>query len=544
MRKASKSLWIFPFAAFWLSHATALAAEVPVAPVTASTSAQSISSTATKLNEQTRTQLEALLATPSLADARLGVSIMALGKVDSPQQFPSRAFAGGPQIVFERDGDKRFMPASNMKLYTAALALGRLGADGTMPTSINVSRSPKDLLHETGRLEVPIVLQGEGDPSFSLADIRELAQKVRKAGITRCAGIRVDNSYLHADTLGGRYPDGWTLDDALWYYGPEVSGFAFNRNQVDVVVVGGVKSGDKPTVSVEPNLPGFQLDKEVLASITTGDATLSQKSDEELLFINRGMGEGVPRTVQITGLVAPGQKITLGVAVPNPALWAAYVLRDELQKVGVACDGELSVGKPQWPQGDMVERLGYHLSPPVSELLKDFLKPSDNLYGEMLLRLTALQQPYGVSPIPGTAAGGHALLREYLEKEHIDTAALRFSDGSGLSRYNLVTPHATAQLLAAAERLKDGQAFWDALPIAGVDGTLRRRMIGTPAQNNVRAKTGTFSIVSCLSGYVTTRDGTRLAVSILTNYARNGDDARRFQNELYTLLASSELVAS
>jgi D-alanyl-D-alanine carboxypeptidase/D-alanyl-D-alanine-endopeptidase (penicillin-binding protein 4) len=114
------------------------------------------------------------------------------------------------------------------------------------------------------------------------------------------------------------------------------------------------------------------------------------------------------------------------------------------------------------------------------------------------------------------------------------------TDGSGLSRYNLLTPRATVQLLAAVQRLPGGKALWDALPVAGVNGTLGRRMKGTPAQNNARAKTGTFSIVSTLSGYVTTRDGHRLAVSLLTNFARDGRNARRLQDEVYALLAQTQ----
>jgi len=132
-------------------------------------------------------------------------------------------------------------------------------------------------------------------------------------------------------------------------------------------------------------------------------------------------------------------------------------------------------------------------------------------------------------------------LRVYLKSENIDSSGLRFSDGSGLSRYNLLTPRSLTQLLGAAERLPDARSFWDAMPIAGVDGTLRKRMIGTAAQNNARAKTGTFSITSCLSGYVTTRDGNRLAVSVLTNFARSGSDARKLQNEIFALLAETNL---
>src|SRR5690606_12533735 len=110
-----------------------------------------------------------------------------------------------------------------------------------------------------------------------------------------------------------------------------------------------------------------------------------------------------------------------------------------------------------------------------------------------------------------------------------DATSMRLSDGSGLSRYNLVTPRNIVSLLVQMEKEKEGAAFYSALPIAGVDGTIKNRMKNTPAENNVRAKTGTFSIVNCLSGYVTTRDGQRLAVSILTNGIEGSDTAREWQ---------------
>jgi D-alanyl-D-alanine carboxypeptidase/D-alanyl-D-alanine-endopeptidase (penicillin-binding protein 4) len=146
----------------------------------------------------------------------------------------------------------------------------------------------------------------------------------------------------------------------------------------------------------------------------------------------------------------------------------------------------------------------------------------------------------GTGPVPERRRAGINCCFAWLKQNGVDTAALRMTDGSGLSRYNLVTPRATVQLLAAVQRLPGGDAMWNALPLAGVDGTLGRRMKGTAAQNNVRAKTGTFSIVSTLSGYVTTRDGHRLAVSLLTNFARDGREARKLQDEIYALLAATQ----
>jgi D-alanyl-D-alanine carboxypeptidase/D-alanyl-D-alanine-endopeptidase (penicillin-binding protein 4) len=542
----------------WLMIAVKIAMLICVLPpfataqdmTLADVSKATLTNSSAVLPNSTLQQLRALLSNPGLSDARVGVSILALGKVDNKQQFPSRPFLAGPLALFEQDADKRFMPASNMKLYTAALALKILGSKKRFTTRVFGQRQiPPDQRPSLMSRPGPLILVGGGDPALNLHDLKNLAQQVKAAGVARYDGLLVNNSYLGAETFGGRYPEGWTLDDSVWYYGPEVSALAFNRNQVDVIVTGGARPGDGTTVQLEPELPGFRLGRELVTNITTGTAELATRSEEELLPIERASGSNQERTVRISGAVAPRQKVTFGLAVPDPALWAAHVFRSELARAGVVCNGNISFV----PSGKSFYEL---ISPPIAvcnsepvgTLLKKFLKSSDNLYGEMLLRLAARESTasgaaLGAQVVQGNnaASQAHALLRIYLQSEKIDTSALRFSDGSGLSRYNLITPRATAELLAAVERLPGGEAFWEAMPIAGVDGTLRTRMTNTPAHNNARAKTGTFSIVSCLSGYVTTRDGTRLAVSTLTNFARNGDDARRLQNEILVLLAGTEL---
>jgi D-alanyl-D-alanine carboxypeptidase/D-alanyl-D-alanine-endopeptidase (penicillin-binding protein 4) len=225
--------------------------------------------------------------------------------------------------------------------------------------------------------------------------------------------------------------------------------------------------------------------------------------------------------------------VTQGVAVADPPGWAAAQFQRALQEQGIVVEG---AAVPAALSGDSVV-VATHQSPPVGALLGRFLKNSDNLYGEMLLRAAAYYS--GRAPGSGTAARGHQLLFAWLQQNGVDTGALRLTDGSGLSRYNLITPRATAQLLAAVQGLSGGESLWNALPVAGADGTLRRRMKGSAAQNNARAKTGTFSIVSTLSGYVTTRDGHRLAVSLLTNFARDGSRARRLQDSVYAVLADA-----
>ena len=160
----------------------------------------------------------------------------------------------------------------------------------------------------------------------------------------------------------------------------------------------------------------------------------------------------------------------------------------------------------------------------------------------MLLRDLAFYGPKPVTETRDYAARGHELLMAWLNQNAVETSDLQFTDGSGLSRYDLVTPRATTQMLGAIERFRplEGRAFYDGLPLAGIDGTLRKRFANTAGALNVRAKTGTFSIVSTLSGYVTTSDKQRLAVSILCNFGR-GEQMRDVQNRVFNVLAACRL---
>jgi D-alanyl-D-alanine carboxypeptidase/D-alanyl-D-alanine-endopeptidase (penicillin-binding protein 4) len=149
-------------------------------------------------------------------------------------------------------------------------------------------------------------------------------------------------------------------------------------------------------------------------------------------------------------------------------------------------------------------------SPPLSEILKYFLKPSQNQIGEALLKTIGLEKT-GI----GTADNGAEIVGEQLKKWGVDSTEFVIYDGSGLSRHDLVSPRAIVKILAA---MQQDTVFYNALPIAGVDGTIRNRMKGTAAENNMHAKTGSIEFVRSLSGYVDDADGDRLIFSFLSNH--------------------------
>lgn len=490
---------------------------------------------------ETETRIRALLDAPQFADAQIGVCVQSLGTVQNAQSFPSEPSAA-PQILFARDIDKRFLPASNMKLFTAAVALEGLGENRTFATRVmRSSTRSKDLY-----------LVGGGDPSLSIDNLKTLAQAVRKSGIKRVNGVFADNSLFQSDSFGGRYPDGWTLDDALWYYGPEVGALALERNQIDITITG-TEVGKPARVEISPQLAGFGLNEIVnevrTVAIPTQAITFDRADDQS----------AIGAKLFVRGEIAPAKTATEGVAIPNVAAIVAHTFARELRAAGVRVRGKIGAQTlPQSPSTKVAQTVAQHESAPLKVLLQRFLKKSDNLYGEMLLRSVGIATSStrsasggntsgesvsnGVSSL-GAARAGHLELLRWLALQNVSTESLRLSDGSGLSRYNLLTPRAVVELLRAVDEQKM-TAFYDALPIAGVDGTLAKRMKNTAAANNARAKTGTFSIASCLSGYVTTRDNQRLAVSVLTNFVRDGDQARALQNDIFIALAETSLTTS
>jgi len=515
-------------------------------------------------------QLRRLLLHPGLRDGHVGLAVVALGKVASPDVFPSVPYDGHAQpILFARDAGRRFLPASNMKLFTALWALSELGPGATFTTSVYrfvpTERLSRDgVITELAQADIdaarptaPLFIVGGGDPSLSSADIHDLATQIAATKMTQCGNVYGNGSLYTAENFNGRYPDGWTLDDTIWDYGAPVGALSINENAVQVTWKAG-KPGEDATYTVVP-APPFSLS----ASVKTNQPGIP--GDDDLHYEVFTSPEWPSPSIFASGHMAPGQEIDDGLAVLNPENWAASLLRDELHNLKIETGTDER--SPSFNLNNLDHSadkapIAVHVSPPLAVLLNHFLKVSDNLYGEMLLRDAALdvKDPQNLpTPIPveqdkkhespviastGLAAVAHKAMLQWLIANNVPTGGLRFSDGSGLSRYNMVTPISIARLLGVAETLRGGDAFYQALPIAGVDGTLKSRMFNTVAAGNVHAKTGTFAIVNCMSGYVTTKDGHRLAVSILTNFVPDGELARNFEGRVFATLAGATLVPS
>lgn len=488
-----------------------------------------------KLPASAQAKIEAILRDPNLQSGHVGVAVVALGRSTNISSIRVQPFAQGAQpLLFSSDGDKRFIPASNFKLFTAAWALESLGASYTFQTRATMApvEFGSSVVLPTGMAApVALTLDGDGDPSLTGDNLKALADRVAASPLVKDKSIivRVAPSRFGAEENGRRYPDGWTIDDTIWYYGAPVTGWALDRNQIDVTI-----TGTKPGMPTEMKVVG-----EMPFSIFNGALTATDAASATGLHFDRGdRNSPLGAALAIGGTLAPGATDTEGVAVPDPNEWLRVRFITLLQQRGIQVvnpNVAFAMG-----QGQLVAS---HTSAPLGTILQRFLKSSDNLYGEMLLRAASTRDPKKKWPqvaSTGIAARSHGAMLDWLSEKKVPVGALKMSDGSGLSRYDIVTPVAVTRLLALEAGQKDGPAFYTALPIAGIDGTLKNRMKNTPAQANARAKTGTFSIVNCLSGYVTTRDNVRLAVSVLTNFAPDGDAARERQGQIFAALADTK----
>jgi len=505
------------------SSTCVLLASLLLAPKAQAQPAAPVPIAAWQLSAATRARLDEILASPQVSGARVGLEVRLLGRASSPAQFPSAPLPSGPSTLYERDGGKRFLPASNVKMFTVASALKYLGAGFRVSTRVLASGKRQGVVWRGD-----LFLVGGGDPTLTTRDLGELARALYKRGIRRVQGrIIGDGSALRAETFGGRYPDTWAMDDALWYYGAPISALAIDRNQIDISLAP-TQLGQAPRLSTSAPADFPILNRALTVAAKQPQGISIERADSTSVLSN---------TLSIGGRLAVGERYSDGVAVPDPPRRAAWLLKRALFSLGVPVSGAAQSGAAG---ARHVVELARHDSPALSAMAAFCLKPSDNLSAEMLLRLTALHA--SDPPRAGTEERAHSLLRAWLGTISPHLSDARFVDGSGLGRYNLLSPRLCADLLQGVENLPsaEARAFWDALPIAGVDGTLRRRMKTTLAQGNARAKTGSFSIASSLSGYVTTRDGFRLAASFLSSFGST-EEMRKLQDQVFQSLAEAQL---
>jgi serine-type D-Ala-D-Ala carboxypeptidase/endopeptidase (penicillin-binding protein 4) len=422
------------------------------------------------------------------------------------------------KTIYEHDANKLCSPASNSKLYTMAMALDRLGPDYRIKTSLYAKEKPD----ENGTLKCDLVVYGRGDPTINLKlhgnDIYRALEPfetaLTNAGVKRISGDLIgDDSYFKQPPYGS----GWTCDDLENYYGAEISALTINDNELIMKVKPAAEVGAPCQLSLFPATDYVKLINRTKTVAKGGHRNIN---------LYRPLGENV---VYVNGEMAVDDAGSdEDVTMRNPAGLFVTLLKEALAKRGITVSG--NVRTMSWKDREVQPfkvnewvELGAVESLPMRDIIREVQKPSQNLYTDLMLLHVGAKTAQGASANETTEDLGVKALRAFLGEIGIKRTETMFDEGSGLSRDNLTTPNATIRLLQHMGRHKCSDIYINALPIAGVDGTLRRRMKGTAAANNVHAKTGTLRWANSLSGYVTTASGEHLVFSMMLNRYYHND---------------------
>jgi serine-type D-Ala-D-Ala carboxypeptidase/endopeptidase (penicillin-binding protein 4) len=421
------------------------------------------------------------------------------------------------KTLFETNANKLLKPASNAKVFTGAMALDVLGPEYRIRTSLLAKNAP-----EAGVLNGDLVVYGRGDPSFA-ARFREnnytnllgpVVNAIRKAGIKRIDGDLVGDETFFT---GPAYGANWTWDDLQYYYGAEVSALTYQDNVIDLFIrPAGV--GAPCEISLKPQSSYLEF-----VNRTRTTATNIRPS----ITISRPLNE---RRAYVTGTLPVNHGGWAdAVTVPKAALWFVTALRETLERDGINVTGKLRTRS--WPEDAKTavsdyKELAFVDSAPVREIVGRMLKPSQNLYAQLLLLQAGAQSK---SVATETENAGLAELRSFLRRAGIDPNEVLLDEGSGLSRSALVTPNALVSLHRFMATHPHAEIYREALPAPG-EGTLRTRFKDL-AGADLRAKTGTLRYVNALSGYIDSKADERLAFAIMLN-AYDNDSSTSLRDEL------------
>ncbi|MEB3197873.1 MAG: D-alanyl-D-alanine carboxypeptidase/D-alanyl-D-alanine-endopeptidase [Candidatus Sericytochromatia bacterium] len=451
-------------------------------------------------------RLERLIARSAPPEAHVGVSIRRLGS---------------GQVIYEREAQKLFTPASVQKIATAGAALSLLGLNRRFVTRL---QTPAPL--ERGVLQGDVFLRGEGDPMLEPQDLSRLAAQLSAAGVKEIDGDVVGDASVFAPESRG--PAGWSWDDLENGYAATVSGLSLHRNALDVLVTPGGRVGEGVRLRLMPRSTYMQV---------LNRATTLPAGEQGMLGIE--LQPGAPTAwgeilMVRGGLPAGTQEERNQLAVQEPARLATHVFREALIQQGVRVRGQAKLGTT--PPGSRT--LGSVESPPLADITSEMLRTSDNLLAETLL----LQLGAKVRGTPGTWDKGLAELRAYLDQVGWQANSYRIADGSGLSRYNAWSPAHLARLLNHLPTQRQSYpAVLVGLPISGINGTLAQRLNQPALRGRLRAKTGTMSGVSSLAGYLEARDGQQVVLAIMTNgFVGSPSKLRELQDQIVATVADPD----
>ncbi|MEX2182408.1 MAG: D-alanyl-D-alanine carboxypeptidase/D-alanyl-D-alanine-endopeptidase [Gemmatimonadaceae bacterium] len=425
--------------------------------------------------------LETLLGR-STRSGRWGVMVLSLARGDT---------------LFSRDADAQLLPASTMKLYTAAIAFERFGPAHQFRTEVLRNG---ELLGD-GTVDGDLILRGAGDPSLApkyaiwndgLRPMDAIADLVVAAGVRRVRGDIVGDASAFDDR---RVPDGWRRRYLQAGYAARVSALSVNENIAHV------------SVRATPRGAAVQFSEPLMGMPISSTVTVRQGSRSAFIRVWQDTTRGYFRVHGWIGALSPTR--TYQVVVEQPEHFAAAAFRGALERRGIVVDGVVRADHAP-PTAQRVTAWG---SPPLAQLVATMNGESNNHFAELLFRNTA-RSTGGV----GSADVANESLQAFMaDRVGVERNAVFAADGSGLSTLDRVTPRSMVMLLAYAAAAPWGLVYQSTLPVAGRSETLKARMRHTAAADNLRGKTGTTNDVTSLGGYVTARNGELLAFAFIYN---------------------------
>lgn len=421
------------------------------------------------------------------------------------------------QIIYEHNGNVRLRPASNMKLLTAAAALSVLGENHTFSTEVSTDGRLKG-----NTLYGNLFLKGKGDPTLLKEDLDGMAEKIAQMGIRRIEGNLVgDDSWYDGVRLS---PDLIWSDEYI-YYGAQVSALTvspnhdFDTGSILIEVLPSQTIGKKAVLRLSQETDYVKIDNETV--------TVSPDGVTDITF-DREHGSN---TIIVKGMIPVGSKKEKElIAVWEPTKYVLSLFRHSLAIHGITLSGSVKIGKAQ----NEINTLTNHKSIPLSELLIPFIKLSNNNHAETLIKeMGKLRKG------EGSWKKGLEVLNDELPQLGVNPENSNIRDGSGISHITLIPANEISNLLYHVQKEPWFHTFLNSLPIAGeperlAGGSLRNRM----GSLNVKAKTGTLTTVTSLSGYVETKRGELLIFSILLNNLLDEEKGKEIEDKIVGILAN------
>jgi len=437
---------------------------------------------------QLQQEVEKIVRSPKLNPSRIGVFVQTTEK--------------NPQVLSNIDGDRYFVPASNIKLFTTAIALKVLGADYQFTTRL-VSQT---LPNAQGELENGLWILASGDPSFkSSIGLKSLVSQLKSQGVKKInRGIWASSSLKGTEIVGS-----WEWEDLQHYYGAIASPFTIDDNILEWKLRPASKGEPAIFEWTKPKYATtWRVDNQVVTA--SADDQAASKSLTNEVVDNRAYPDKV---LVIRGQIAENAKpIVREVTVPNPKEHFLRLLRQELIAQGIEIKEFDASSQNTFDELAPHKNLASQSSLPLSDLLVTTNKDSNNLYAELMVR--AIGNQFKETESEDSFASGLERIRKYLQSVNIAADDVLSADGSGLSRQNLTTPRAISKIL---HHMTNDRNFRNSLAIAGMSGTLANRFKNSEAIGLLQAKTGTMTGTTALSGYATPPNYPEVVFSILIN---------------------------